>query len=988
MHSSRRTRPSEDTRDGSRTPRAASPKRPVPRNPVTNQPLNVSNSMRPSRASCGQGGLRSGRDTAESVDSRYARPASSRRHIPGSYHRVGSDSDHRINGHGGGASGGAGGHHGSQSSVRRDGSSNSFMSSFSDRDLGVGLRTPRGGGGSNARMRVVLRLRPSVTPAESERWKLLHDEQSAQIIVPSADGGPANGRRFSADAVCGPDSSQAAVYAHVRPAVHRALAGGRSALVCFGGATSGKTYTLMCTHIGEWGIAPRAVSEICATLEARAAAADVLPSSKSGGGGGGSSGGGSLGGSRGSTPPPAEGALPFANGHGGGGGAGTAYLEMACLLLHQERTTDLLRVTQGTAAAGGGGGGATEGGAGGDDRSSSATATMHALPPIPTGASCSLASSSSSLPGGSSVLEGRDGGSLLASALWLPAKSARDGLLLLQRCQKGRAQTLTQLGASPAAVHTIVLLRTPPPPPGASLITAASTAGAAAPSSSSPPGTHAESKSGSGRHGGVSPPPMTGTDAAFTTSLLSIDGDDGHDSGPRGASDCVYRGGGDDGRGGGLLCLVECAAAVGEEDGGSSEGGVGGGVGAGGGGSARGSAGGGGAGGGGKAGGSATLRGTAGSASRSADVTLATLRRVLTAMATASPDSPPQQETRPPPPSSKRGGGSAHDRAPVPPPVPSHAQQQHHSGTDATSEADNASAPFFESALTSLLHDASVLQRGADTTFLGCLAPGKSSSAASMCTLHTSATAARARLAAPEPTSPRGLSSLVQSLRRQLGSAAAAASAERSAAQAERERLERENAALTSQLRTQLAAEATWRDEVAELRTRAEKAEDALEAARDGGLAGGNETLQAEFAREARVLGLLCRQEGKHEASLRLQQRAKKLHERAHGGKHHEVARDLTNIGNALCDLGRLDEALTAFRDAHAIDTAALGADHIHTATDCAALGAVLVAQRKYREALPQLEAAKRLLEAALESSHPNLQAVQRFIAECHEQLA
>ena len=106
---------------------------------------------------------------------------------------------------------------------------------------------------------------------------------------------------------------------------------------------------------------------------------------------------------------------------------------------------------------------------------------------------------------------------------------------------------------------------------------------------------------------------------------------------------------------------------------------------------------------------------------------------------------------------------------------------------------------------------------------------------------------------------------------------------------AERERLERENSALASQLRTQLAHEATWRDDLAEATRRAEAAEAALDAARAGGFGGGSETVQAEFAREARVLGLLCRQDGRHETALRLQQRAKKLHERAHGARHHEV---------------------------------------------------------------------------------------------------
>ena len=109
--------------------------------------------------------------------------------------------------------------------------------------------------------------------------------------------------------------------------------------------------------------------------------------------------------------------------------------------------------------------------------------------------------------------------------------------------------------------------------------------------------------------------------------------------------------------------------------------------------------------------------------------------------------------------------------------------------------------------------------------------------------------------------------------------------------------------------------------------------------------------------------------------------------ERAHGPKHHEVGRDLSHIANSLCDLGRLDEACQAFRDAQAIDTAALGADHLHTVTDSAGVGVVLATQRKYREALPHLDAAHRLLAAALEPNHPNLACVARFLSECHERL-
>jgi len=258
--------------------------------------------------------------------------------------------------------------------------------------------------------------------------------------------------------------------------------------------------------------------------------------------------------------------------------------------------------------------------------------------------------------------------------------------------------------------------------------------------------------------------------------------------------------------------------------------------------------------------------------------------------------------------------------------------------------------------------------------------------AVTLATLHTAAVASHVRLAPPEPTSPRGLRGLVTQLRRQLAHARAAASTSAALQRAERERLERENSALASQLRTQLAHEATWRDDLAEATRRAEAAEAALDAARAGGFGGGSETVQAEFAREARVLGLLCRQDGRHETALRLQQRAKKLHERAHGARHHEVGRDYAHIGNCLCDLGRLEDAASAFREAHAIDTAALGADHIHTATDSASIGVVLATQHKWREAITHLDGAQRLLSTALEPHHPNLVAVNKFLAECHEQ--
>lgn len=89
-----------------------------------------------------------------------------------------------------------------------------------------------------------------------------------------------------------------------------------------------------------------------------------------------------------------------------------------------------------------------------------------------------------------------------------------------------------------------------------------------------------------------------------------------------------------------------------------------------------------------------------------------------------------------------------------------------------------------------------------------------------------------------------------------------------------------------------------------------------------------------------------------------------------------------------MCDLGRLDEATAAYREAHSIDSAALGGEHLHTATDAASVGVALAMQRKWREALPHLDGSHRLLAATLEASHPNLVAVSRFLNECHEKLA
>uniref|UniRef100_A0A7S3BXF1 Kinesin light chain n=1 Tax=Haptolina ericina TaxID=156174 RepID=A0A7S3BXF1_9EUKA len=154
-----------------------------------------------------------------------------------------------------------------------------------------------------------------------------------------------------------------------------------------------------------------------------------------------------------------------------------------------------------------------------------------------------------------------------------------------------------------------------------------------------------------------------------------------------------------------------------------------------------------------------------------------------------------------------------------------------------------------------------------------------------------------------------------------------------------------------------------------------------------GGGVGSGEKLQAEFAQEARVLGLLYRQEGKLVEAARLHQRARRLHMAALGAQHREVARDLCNLANTLCDQGKFEEAAKAFQDARDIDSAQLGADHPDTAMDVGSLGMVLAVQHKWREALPLLQRAQEVLTYSLEPHEPNLQAVIRFHAECAERI-
>jgi len=292
----------------------------------------------------------------------------------------------------------------------------------------------------------------------------------------------------------------------------------------------------------------------------------------------------------------------------------------------------------------------------------------------------------------------------------------------------------------------------------------------------------------------------------------------------------------------------------------------------------------------------------------------------------------------------------------------------------------HSSALMHDSTLTTLLHELGAFMQGARPVLIVCIAPGKDDATISLASLCFAEAAMYARLVPPESSVAQGI---VVHLRRQLASSVARIAFHA----AKSKELENEVAAL----RAKVAAQGV---DVVEALCRASEAsqilahehghqEDFMFAKMDL-TCGPENRLHAEFASEARVLGLLCRQEGDGEAAVRFHQRARRLHIAAVGAAHREVARDCCDLGNALCDLGRLDEAAVAYTNALEIDREALGTEHVDTAVDIGSLGMVLAVQKRWEEALPLLHQAQCVLVSRLEPQAPNLVAINRF---CHETL-
>ena len=66
--------------------------------------------------------------------------------------------------------------------------------------------------------------------------------------------------------------------------------------------------------------------------------------------------------------------------------------------------------------------------------------------------------------------------------------------------------------------------------------------------------------------------------------------------------------------------------------------------------------------------------------------------------------------------------------------------------TDGLAADGGAAPPFFETVLTTLVHDAGLMTQGAATTVLACVGAGKADVAVTLATLHTAAVASHVRL--------------------------------------------------------------------------------------------------------------------------------------------------------------------------------------------------------------------------------------------------
>jgi len=183
----------------------------------------------------------------------------------------------------------------------------------------------------------------------------------------------------------------------------------------------------------------------------------------------------------------------------------------------------------------------------------------------------------------------------------------------------------------------------------------------------------------------------------------------------------------------------------------------------------------------------------------------------------------------------------------------------------------------------------------------------------------------------------------------------------------------------------EVAVQAAWEDvrrlgeEKAEAEARFERARQEVEG--EERARHEMETTLYDVAADLGRLALVYRAQGLSAEAVPLYMSAISMYEKTLGPDHPEVAKDLVNLGNALCDLRRHADAEALYSRALAIDREALGAAHPEVAMDLSNLGIVLRVTGRHEEAARHFEEALGIMEAAAGRDDPKTQTIIRNLA-------
>ncbi|MCH8252452.1 MAG: tetratricopeptide repeat protein, partial [Planctomycetes bacterium] len=128
-----------------------------------------------------------------------------------------------------------------------------------------------------------------------------------------------------------------------------------------------------------------------------------------------------------------------------------------------------------------------------------------------------------------------------------------------------------------------------------------------------------------------------------------------------------------------------------------------------------------------------------------------------------------------------------------------------------------------------------------------------------------------------------------------------------------------------------------------------------------------------EVAIDVNNIGELLRTKGDLDGALKCYREAERIGRKAFGDVHPSVAVFVNNIGMVLHTKGDLDGALECFREAERIDRKAFGDEHPEVATDVNNIGGVLQDKGDLDGALECFREAERIDRKAFGDEHPNV---------------